>query len=80
MTEQDFEKWYEEHLNIPSHTFDGNSLSYEIKYENGDTYEAKYTLNPSYNRDGFFPPSMDDYDFECYINGTLVKRNSDWVA
>lgn len=80
MTQEQFNKWYEEHLSIPSHTFDGNSLSYEIKYQNGDTYEAKYALKPEFNRNSFLQPCMDDYNFESYINGVLVKRNNEWIA
>ena len=80
MTEQDFEKWYNAHLDMPYNKYDGAGLSYEMRYSNGDTYEVRYVLKPGYSPSAIFPSSMDDYDFECYINGTLVKRNSDWVA
>ena len=80
MTEQDFEKWYNAHLDMPYNKYDGAGLSYEMRYSNGDTYEARYVLKPGYAPSAIFEPSMDDYDFECYINGTLVKHNSDWVA
>ena len=80
MTEQDFEKWYNAHLDMPYNKYDGAGLSYEMRYSNGDTYEARYVLKPGYAPSAIFEPSMDDYDFECYINGTLVKRNRDWVA
>lgn len=79
MTREAFQAWYEAHTTMNENRIQLSDMSYEIRYENGDSYKCIYTLKLGATRSRYFDTMMDDYTCECFINGVLVSRDGMFI-